>query len=483
MSIAQAPNRARFNLQEILAATNGEVLHRSTSGQSPDQTLLALHTTGVSTDTRSLTANALFVALRGERHDAHQFLDAAAAAGARVALVEAKSLPDDLSALPPDFTLIAVDDTLRALGKLAAAHRNRFRIPVIGVTGSYGKTTTRALIAAALSAQFHVLSSTGNFNNEIGLPMTLLQLDHSHTAAVLELGMRGAGQIEYLAKIARPTVGVVTNIGPQHIELLHSIDNIAAAKAELLQALPPEGVAVVPADDRFVTFLKQQAPGRSLTFGTAKDADFRVSDVAIDLSGNVSCTVTQATALTRQSLRLPLPGVHNAVNGAAALAVASALGVLLPDAAAMIETAQVPGGRMRVVRLPKLTIVDDCYNAGPNSMRAALDMLRDFPGSGRRVAILGSMRELGDFSETEHRQIGAYAAARVELLIGVGEETQALLEAAKMVGAVPFHTEWCADAAAAASRAVELVRDGDVVLIKGSRSVGLETVVSALGAE
>jgi UDP-N-acetylmuramoyl-tripeptide--D-alanyl-D-alanine ligase len=477
MATPQNTNRARFTVEEIIMATGGTLVQ-----QAPDHDFAA-PLIGVSTDTRTLTPGALYVALRGERYDGHQFLPQAAAAGAHVALVAEAAFAAGAAELPPGLTIIQVPDTLEALGALAARHRGRFKVPVVAVTGSYGKTTTRALVAAALSSEHKVLSSSGNFNNEVGLPLTLLQLNESHTAVVVEMGMRGLGQIEYLARIARPTIGVVTNIGPQHIELLHSMENIAAAKAELLEALPPEGVAILPADDQFMGVLRSKAPGRVVTFGQARDADYRVSDVQIDLSGNVACVITHAADLSRLSLKLPLPGAHNAVNAAAVMAVCGSLGIPLAAAAEALEKAEVPGGRMRVVRLPDYTIIDDCYNAGPNSMRAALDMLRDFPGSGRRVAVLGAMRELGDWSESEHRKIGAYAGARVALLVGVGPETRSLLETAQTVGAVPFHSEWCPDAASAAARVRELVREGDVVLVKGSRSVGLEAVVTALGGE
>lgn len=468
MSVDQAKgNQARFTLEAAAAATGGEIV------QAPDTNL---QLRGVSTDTRSITEGALFVALRGERFDGHNFLQQAYESGARAAIVE------DAANAPAGMALIRVRSTLEAFGALAAAHRKQFDVPVVAVTGSYGKTTTRALIVQALSAKFGVLAPPGNFNNEVGVPQTLLQLNEAHNAAVLEMGMRGTGQIGYLANIAQPTVAVITNIGPQHIELLGSLQAIAGAKAEVLPFLPMHGCAVLPADSEHLDFLKQYAACPVVTFGESETADYRVLDIGTDESGNVVFTI-QHSEQKIANLKLPLPGRHNAINAAAALAVAGVLRVPLEDAARVLEQVEVPGARMRVVQANGITIIDDCYNAGPNSMHAALETLRDFPGNGRRFAVLGAMRELGDWTSSEHRKIGALAASCAEVVVGVAEEARELVEAAQNVGAIPFHSDWCPDAAAAAERTRELVREGDVVLVKGSRSVGLETVVSALVTE
>ena len=264
-------NRARFSGADLDAATgaqsdfNGEVC-------------------GVQTDSRRIEAGNLFVALRGEKFDGHSYLKQVAEQGAVAALVEERQNMD----LPQ----IVVPDTLKALGDLARFHRQRFDIPIVAVTGSYGKTSTRALIFAALSAGGETLTSQANFNNEIGLPMTLFQLDKEHQFAVLEMGMRGLGQIDYLAKIALPTVGVITNIGPQHIELLGSLENIARAKAELIENLPADGLAVTPADSQFLPMLKGKAPCRFVTFGLAKEADYRIVEVETREDGNISFAVT-----------------------------------------------------------------------------------------------------------------------------------------------------------------------------------------------
>ncbi|HEX8236317.1 MAG TPA: UDP-N-acetylmuramoyl-tripeptide--D-alanyl-D-alanine ligase [Abditibacteriaceae bacterium] len=454
-----ARNLASFTLSQAAQATRGRILTGDPS----------THCTGVSADTRTVATNNLFVALRGERFDAHEFLPQAQAAGALSAIVENTALA------PRDFACIQVDNTLHALGDLARYHRLRFSIPVVGITGSYGKTTTRALMAAALGARLRVLATAGNFNNEIGLPMTLFGLNETHDCAVLEMAMRGLGQIKYLAEVAAPTVGVVTNIGPQHIELLGGMDKIAQAKAELIEALPNDGVAVLPVDDEYSQFLRERAPCEVVTFGSSETADYRVSEIVTSGEGCISFRISNPQGETC-TLTLPMPGAHNAINAAAALAVAEILGVQLAEAARALENVEVPGARMRVVRGGGITIIDDCYNAGPTSMRAALQTLHDFPTAGRRVAVLGTMKELGPWSQQEHRKLGKLAGDSVRVLVGVGEETREMLDAAQS----DAERHWFADANAAAQDIKQLLRDGDVVLVKGSRSVGLEVVVNAL---
>jgi UDP-N-acetylmuramoyl-tripeptide--D-alanyl-D-alanine ligase len=464
VSESQVPrNTAVFSLREIADATGGERLRPG----------MSTHVRGVSTDTRALSGGELFIALRGERFDGHSMLNKAAEAGAIAALVEEESdAPDSLG-------LIRVVDTKKALGDLARANRLKFDIPVVGVTGSYGKTTTRALIAAALGAKFRVLASEGNFNNEIGVPMTLFGVDESHGAAVVEMGMRGLGQIAYLAQVAAPTIGVITNIGPQHIELLGSLENIARAKAELIQALPSDGIAILPVEGdalphEYSCTVREGAPHRIVTFGRSEDAGFRVSEIQTARGGNISFSLRDMKGVLHR-VSLSMPGAHNALNAACAIAVASVLGVEIEAAIGALGRAQVPGARMRIVPCDGVTVIDDCYNAGPDSMRAALETLRAFPDASRRVAVLGAMKELGQWSEDEHRKVGKLAVSCAEVLMGVGEETRAMLESAGGIQNI-----WCEDAAAAASRIGEIAREGDVILVKGSRSVGLEIVVQAV---
>ncbi len=470
MADSPTKNQAQFALEEICNATGGNPVNYRYDN---DGTTVE----GVVTDSRVFASEKdetshLFVALRGEKFDGHKFLSEIVNQ-ATAALVET---PDN--ELP--LLQIQVPDTQKALGDLANFHRKRFQIPVVAVTGSYGKTSTRALIHAALSQKMKTLTSQANFNNEIGLPMTLFQLDAEHEAAVLEMGMRGRGQIDYLSKIAQPTIGVLTNIGPQHLELLGSIEEIAAAKAELLENLPENGLAILPADSPFLPFLQSKTSCKLVTFGTAVWADYRVQNIETNADGFIFCEIN------REKIQLPLPGAHNAINAAAAFAVAREMGVEPQKIKQGLESAQLPGARMRVLKPENgITIIDDCYNAGPDSMRAALQTLLDFPGSGRKVAVLGAMKELGAASETEHRKIGALAGQICEVLIGVGGETRPLLgnaiDSAKE-SENEMQVSYCDDASEAASRAGEWLQSGDVVLVKGSRSVGLEVFVEAVKA-
>ena len=453
-------NRARFTFEDLDLALRNE--H---SRWHPNTEVC-----GVQTDSRRIERGNLFIALRGEKFDGHNFLQKVANQGAVAAIVEEQQNVD----LPQ----VVVPDTLIALGDLARFHRQRFDIPIVAVTGSYGKTSTRALIHAALSAGGETLTSQANFNNEIGLPMTLFQLENKHQFAVLEMGMRGLKQIDYLAKIAIPTVGVITNIGPQHIELLGSLENIAAAKAELIENLPDNGLAVLPADSPFLPILKSKSPFHFVAFGESENASYMVQDVQTELNGNVKFRLLDAKEETYQ-IALLIPGAHNAVNAAAAFAVAHQLGVA-PDAiVAALANAQLPGARMRVIKTENLTIIDDCYNAGPDSMRAALQTLRDFPGDGRRVAVLGAMRELGEFSDDEHRKIGELAGEICDFVVGVGPETQPMMDAIRDGGNCKLFG-WAPDADAATPVALPKLQHGDVVLVKGSRSVDLEVVVEEL---
>ena len=452
----------QFTLAEVVEATGGQII----SGNAA--TLI----THIATDTRSLSGDgALFVALRGQNHDGHNFLEKARAAGARAVLV------DDISRAPTDLPLVRVEDTLKALGDLARAQRERFQLPMIAITGSYGKTTTRALMAQALSPKFVVLSSEGNFNNEIGMPLTLLNLHASYDAVVLELAMRGLGHIKYLTDIALPNIGVITNIGPQHIGLLGSLDNIARAKAELLTALPPDGLAVLPADEQYIDFLRRSASCRVITFGMC-EADYRVKDITVCDVGHVSFSLVTSSGQEIQEIKIPLSGKFNATNAAAALAVAAELGVDLERAAHALRNAEIPHGRMRTIvnEAHAFTIIEDCYNAGPDSMRAALEALQDYPRAKRRVAVLGDMAELGQWSEPEHRTIGSVASKCVEFLIGVGNDARWIVEGLR--GRV--RSKWYPNSVSAADCVRKVICPGDVVLVKGSRRVQMEKIVDSL---
>ncbi|MCH7488722.1 MAG: UDP-N-acetylmuramoyl-tripeptide--D-alanyl-D-alanine ligase [Chloroflexi bacterium] len=420
-------------------------------------------------DSRQAGRGDLFVALPGERTDGHEFVLAAVAAGARGVLV--RTAPDDL---PDGIAAFVVGDTLAALQRLAAGRRDRRRARVIGVTGSVGKTTTKEITASVLSTRYEVLKNEANYNNEIGLPLTLLELRHRHRRAVLEMGMYALGEIRTLCEIARPDVGVVTNVGPAHLERMGSLEAIAAAKAELPESLPPHGFAVLNADDPLVMAMADRTRARPLSYGTAADADVRASEIESRGLEGVSFRLHWHGESARVETKLP--GRHSVSNALAAAAVALADGMPLADVAAALGEVQ-PPLRIQVHRLKGGgTLLDDTYNAGPASMAAALDLLAEIPG--RRIAVLGDMLELGPAEREEHLALGRRAAETVDVLHTVGELGALIAEAAREAGLRETH-HWPDKDAAGEALAADLRQD-DVVLLKASRALALETLVPLL---
>ena len=421
----------------------------------------------VGTDTRSLERGALFVAIRGERHDGNAFVAEAAARGAAGALVSAPAA----EALPQ----VRVPDTRVALGAMARAWRRNFPIPLVAVTGSSGKTTVKELTAAILGVGRRVCVTQGNLNNDIGLPLTLMRLGAEHEAAVVELGANHAGEIGYLASIAQPAIGVITNAGAAHLEGFGSVAGVAAAKGELLDHLPSDGAAVLNADDAFVgEWRARAAVRRVLTFGLGGDADFTIAgDPAFDASGTRFTMRLPGGAAVDVSL--PLPGRQNVANALAAAAAAHAAGAGPDEIAAGLSRAAGVRGRMTLLAgRAGAVVVDDSYNANPSSARAALDYLGTLRG--RRVLVLGDMLELGAGAAALHREIGEYAKGRCDALIAIGPLSR---EAAAAFGdaAAAF------DDVAPAIEALHAMLAEDVtVLVKGSRAMGLERVSAALAA-
>lgn len=458
--------------------------------------------TGVSTDTRTLKPGELFVPLVGERFDGHRFLPqalAAGAAGCLVGLPEERTVEERLAELEVALPLAAgercpfvvgVRDTLRALQQLAAFYRTRFDLPVVGVTGSVGKTTTKDLTAAVLGRRWRTVATHGNLNNEVGLPLTVFALDHTTQAACFELGMRGRGQIRELAAIVRPTVGVVTNVGETHLALLGSRENIARAKAELIEALPPTGVAVLNADDPRVAAMAAVSRARVVRYGllapgekpTVRGLD--VAGEAVESFGVRGVRFTAVAGRRRFTVALPIPGAHNAVNALAATAVGLALGLTPEEIASGLSRARLTEMRLQTVRgWGGFLVINDAYNASPASVRAALALLMESRTGGEAVAVLGDMLELGEGAVEAHRRIGEYAATLgVDRLVGVGPLSAQTVQGARAAGlsqAEAYNTT-----TAAADALVSTLRAGDVVLVKGSRGMHLEEIVRELsGAE
>ncbi len=434
--------------------------------------------TGVSTDTRALRAGELFIALRGEKFDGHDFLSEAFRKGAAAAIVSAS--PKE----PVEGCLLLVKDTLPAMGTLAAHWRRKFDLPVVAVTGSVGKTTTKEMIASILAQTGEVLKTPENYNNEIGVPLTVFNLTSNHKAAVFELAMRGRGQIRYLAEIISPHVGVITNIGISHLELLSGPEAIAEAKAELLEVMGKDGFAVLPRESKYFSLLQERA-SRTITFGLKK-GDVRADEIRASDEG-VSFRLWLPTEATGEKgewhpVVLAGPGKHNVVNATAAAAAARCVGASPAQIVSGLEAFMSVPGRMRVLQAPAgFTILDDAYNASPDSMRAALETLAEMEGKGK-VAVLGEMKELGEDSASLHRAVGRQAATvALSLLVTIGELGKEIaVGAADALSSAAI--ESVPDAEAALKLVSSLVRKGDVVLVKASRAIGLEKVVEGLMA-
>ena len=453
----------RLTLAELVRGTQGALV----GGR------LETIVTGVSIDSRSCHPGDAFFAIRGVHQDGHAFVGHARMRGAACAVTA--RIPAGLGA-EADFPVVLVDDTTAALQRLGAAHRRRFAIPVIAITGSNGKTTTKELVATVLSARRRVLKSTGSYNNQWGVPLTLLALEPEHEAAVLEIGMNAFGEIAALAHLCQPTVGVVTAIAPAHLEGVGSVEGVQKAKGELVEAIPPDGVVVLNADDALVLALAGRAKGPVMSYGQADQADVRLGDVAL-VDGGLAFRLAAGRATA--DVRLPLAGRHNAWHAAAAAAVGLALGVPLDEAAAALALAVSVKGRLVWREVGGVRILDDTYNANPVSVRAAFDAFREGSGGGRRWAILGDMLELGTLTAAAHREVGTWVAGLpVAGLAAVGSAMQLAAEAARAGGCSDVATFSSPEGAAA--HVLSRVARGDRVLVKGSRGMRMERAVDAL---
>ncbi|MGC8835177.1 MAG: UDP-N-acetylmuramoyl-tripeptide--D-alanyl-D-alanine ligase [Armatimonadota bacterium] len=431
------------------------------------------HVKCVSTDTRSMRSGCVFFALKGERHDGHDFVLEAFDRGA-IAVVVRK----DWLLRNPGTPALVVEDTLKALGDAAAGYRLLFGGPVVCITGSSGKTTTKEMTELAVSSLGPVAKSEANYNNEVGVPLSIFKIGREHKAAVLELAMRGRGQIRYLAKIARPDVGVIVSIGDAHLGLLGSRLAIAEAKAELLDELPEFGTAVLPRDSEWYSLLTQRCACRRLSFGFHPEADFRVAGYE---AGESWSRFSICFRGDEAEVELAAPGEHLAVDAAAAVAAAVALGVPLRTAADALSGFQPLDMRGARLAANGFTVINDAYNANPDSVAAALKSLA-YCG-GRKVALLGDMLELGDASVELHRKVGALAAKiGIDLLVTVGNLGAEIGRGALDAGMPPGSVLQFTAPLDAAKALRELLRPGDVVLVKASRGARLEQAVEVLVA-
>lgn len=478
---------ARFSAAEILSAAGARL--RAAGARDFFE--------GVSTDTRTIAPGSLFVALKGERFDGHDFIGDAFAKGSAGAVV--KRGVEFLPAAGRAGALFEVNDPLAALGALARLHRARFSIPVGAVAGSNGKTTTKEMAAAVLRARGEALATEGNLNNEVGVPLTLLRLEPSHRAAVVELGMSNPGELARLTAIAQPTAGLVTLVSGEHLEFLKDLDGVAEAEGELYRGLPEGATAVVNADDpRCMAQAERTGSGvRKIFFGKSARADVRLLRVTPlgtegqeiflegeeggDGVGRRRLGENLQRSIVRLSVRLSFVGEHNAMNAVAAAALARALSFSFEEISSGLSAARPFAHRSKVVRTASgLVLLDDCYNANPSSMAAALTTLGTLGGSGRRVAVLGDMLELGKAEAREHRALGERAAGAAEVIAFFGSRSADAFESARGVGLSADAAAHFDDVVALLAWLLPRLRAGDTVLVKGSRGMKLERVVDAL---
>ena len=455
-----------FSINEIALITRGRIIGHATG-----------NVTAISTDSRSVAAGQLFVALRGVRFNGHAFIREVSERGVTAILAEEQWLRGH--SLPDSVTCIAVKDSLRALGDLAAAWRQRFDIPTIAVTGSNGKTTTKEMLAAILQQTAPGLKTSGNLNNLIGLPQMIFQLRPEHSWAVLEMGMSEPGEIDRLAQIAKPRVGIVLNALPAHLQSMGTVEAIAAAKGELLHRISDHGLAVVNADDPRVASLSQNPSARRISFGIDR-GEVRAREIeTLGLEGQ---RFLLTTPYGEARIHLNACGRHNIYN---ALAATAALleKVELPVIATGLESFSPYQGRFQVERLSSITLIDDSYNANPASTKAALETLVQVAAPGHRIAVLGDMLELGNQEVEAHRGVGAVAGRTVDRLYLLGplmlEHAAAGARLTDMAGDAIFS---CSSHAEIAVLLFESLQAEDVILFKGSRGMAMENVSTELKA-
>jgi UDP-N-acetylmuramoyl-tripeptide--D-alanyl-D-alanine ligase len=453
-----------FTFNEIALATGGRIIGTATGEVAT-----------ISTDSRTVAPNELFVALHGERFNGHKFISEVAAKGISVVMAEEHWLKGH--AIPDTLTCIAVKSGLRSFGDLAANWRQRFDIPIIGVTGSNGKTTVKEMLATILELIGPGLKTSGNLNNLVGLPQMLFQLRPEHQWAVLEMGMSEPGEIDRLASIASPRVGIVLNALPAHLQSMGTVEAVAAAKGELLHRISDGGLAVVNADDPRVASLSQNASARRISFGIDR-GEVRARDIEpLGLDGQHFLLVTPHGEAT---VHLKACGRHNVYN---ALAATAALleKVELSVIAAGLEAFTPYRGRFQIEKLGTITIIDDSYNANPASTKAALETLSQIAAVGHRIAVLGDMLELGEHEADAHLGVGAIAGRTVDRLYLTGERMINYASEGARLADMPVESVICCQSISEIAKKLhQTITDGDVILIKGSRGMTMEKVATEL---
>jgi len=436
---------------------------------SGDQTVVV---NKVSTDSRTLKSSELFVALRGENFDGHNFVESAAQIGAAGAIVESTWNGE----IPKNFALIRAKDTLQAYQDLAANYRKSLTLKVVAITGSNGKTSTKDFTAAVLAHRFRVTKTEGNFNNHVGLPRTILEATSADEIGVWEIGMNHPGEIATLAKVAAPDVAIITNVGVAHIEFMGSREKIAEEKAALAEAVGADGAIILNADDLFTKTIASRARGKVILAGTNSGS---IQAAEITQSGT-GADFTILEGAHRCRAQLSVPGLHMVQNALLAVAAGRAFGLSLEECAAELAAAPLTRARSQIKDIGGVQFLDDSYNANPDSMKAALRTLVELDADGKRIAVLGEMRELGDQSERGHREVGETAAVlKIDQLIAIGDIAAAIADAAGQAGL--RKTTIVKSTSEAAEVLGEIAAPGDLVLIKGSRAARTEEVIEHFG--
>jgi UDP-N-acetylmuramoyl-tripeptide--D-alanyl-D-alanine ligase len=454
-------------MNDIVGAVSGTLVQKGDVGS----------VSGVSIDTRTIGAGDLFVAIRGLHYDGHGFVSKAVDAGAAAVMVAEEAI------VPDHVAVIRVADTQAALGALASWWRGRFDVPCIVITGSNGKSTTKEMIAAIAGSLGPVLKTEGNFNNLIGLPLTVFRWNDDHRAAVLEMGMNAPGEIRELTKIARPDVGLVTNVTAAHLEKLHTVERVASAKGELFEAMDPKGVAVVNDEDPWVRSMAKDFKGKVVSFGMQNDSTVRFGHMVSE--GLDSTELTFRIGAEERTVHLPLPGTHNVMNALAAFAVGHALGLNLDDMTENFSRFTPMAMRFECVQLTNgVRVVNDSYNANPQSMQAAFRTVGAAKRAGRFIAVLGDMLELGEQTATLHRQVGEAAAKfGAGMLFVMGNHAADVADGAARAGLNSSRVAVVDNMDKLQSMVMSEMKPGDVVLIKGSRGMKMERLVEFLKRE
>ena len=466
---------ASFTVDEIIEATGGKVLWGSAKGRIRR----------VTTDSRDVRKGDLFVALKGPQFNGHRFVSRAIEDGAVGALISRRAWATvspwfrerKRADSPASSFVIGVTDSWRGYQDLAGYHRSRFSFPLVAVTGSNGKTTAKEMVSQVLARQWRTLKTQGNFNNSLGVPMTLLRLSSRHEAAVIEMGVDQEGQTTRLCEMAKPTVGLITNVGPDHLEFFGTIEGSARGKAELLPTLPHDGVAVLNADDSYFTTFSRASRCRIVSYGFSDKADVRASDVVLNRQGS-QFRLHLPHRTRAKHVQLRVSGQHNVSNALAGAAVGYALGLSAQELSMGLEKTRPASMRSQIHRVKGVTYLYDCYNANPASMEAALDLLVELARGSRAIAVLGEMRELGVGEAAFHVGVGTYVARKnISSLIVCGKLGVKMATGAKDAGMSTSTISTVKTVQEAAHILQRIVRRGDVVLLKASRGVQMEQVL------